>query len=368
LVFALAESGGLIVKAFLDDRFRIERISQVWLTPYWAEVAPEKLAELTGRVAPELRREALLSILADIPALAGEHRLLAGQLRDDPLVPPMGSRTGALGWQPYEFALRIAVWWHRRTDPQRKPSMDEATACAFPEGKAPKEEWTQPRRRAVENLLGDSLTELMEAADYDIRVRGPLAWRIGSVAVDASVARPWAGLPSNSARLVGEIVHPEAVGVFIVENQSTFQQVCRLSSVTDTWIVLWGRGYAPHGLIELLRKIGPLPIAVWGDLDADGINIVNDMQKRLGRPFHPVGMDAAYWLAGEYRRTTAEQDARSVKLAKDLLEEGAGAFRDLALAIATHPEAAGRSREQQTLHGEVLGLLPELLAAVAERG
>jgi hypothetical protein len=92
------------------------------------------------------------------------------------------------------------------------------------------------------------------------------------------------------------------------------------------------------------------------------------MQKRLGRPFHPVGMDAAYWLAGEYRRTTAEQDARSVKLAKDLLEEGAGAFRDLALAIATHPEAAGRSREQQTLHGEVLELLPELLAAVAERG
>lgn len=368
LVFALAECGGLIVKADLDAKFQIKHIPQVWLTPYWEEVAEEKLAELTGRIAPGLRRAALLALLAEVPDLSTEYRLLAAQDPDDPLVPPLDSSTRALRWQPYEFALRIAVWWHSRTDPERKPSMDEATASAFPDGKASKEEWTEPRRRAVENLLADSLSELMEAPDYDIRVRGPLTWRIGSVAVDASVARPWAGLPSNSARLVGEIVYPKAAGVFIVENQSTFQQVCRLGAVTDAWIVVWGKGYAPHGLIELLRKIGCLPIAVWGDLDADGINIVCDMQERLGRPFHPVGMDAAYWLEGDYRHTSPEQNARSVKLAKDLLEAGAGAFQDLAIAIATDPESAGRSREQQTLHDRVLALLPELLTAVAEKG
>jgi len=362
LVFALAACGGLILRAHLDDAFRITRITSVWLTPFWAEVAEEKLGELTGRIAPGLRRSALLELLAQVPELSREYQLLAEQSSEDSLMPPTESRTSARRWQPYEFALRVGAWWHRRTDPERKPSMDEATAWARPSGKASKEQWTDARRRAVENLLGDSLTELMEAPDYDIRVRGPLTWRIGSVAVDASVARPWAGLPSNAARLVGEIECSKLVGILVVENQSTFQQVCRLSSVTDSWIVVWGKGYAPHGLIELLRKIGSVPIAVWGDLDADGINIVIDMQSKLRRPFHPVGMDAAYWLDGPYRHMSDEQKARSVKLAKDLLDDGAGPFAELASAIATHHESAGCSREQQTLHSTVLPLLPDLLA------
>ena len=364
LVYALAACGGLIVHAELDERYLIKAHKKIRLTPYWAEVAPGKLVELTGKLRPEQARAELLRSIAGFPELACEHARLAIQPLDAPMVPPPGSKAKANAWSPYEFALRVAAWWYQRPDSSRTPTLDEVAACALPERKASKEEWTQPRRQAVENILGGRLSILMKTPDYEIRVRGPLRWRIGSVAADAGVARPWTGLPSNGARLIGDIEFESAKGVFVVENQSTFQEACGIDEIVDDWIVLWGKGYATHGLVDLIKILAPLPIAIWGDLDADGIGIILDMQERVGRPFHPVGMDADYWSQGPHRGMTAGQRDRSAAMATQLALNGPDLYRDLATRIAQDPNLHGASREQQTLHDTVLPLLPGLLSAV----
>ncbi|MEV4170233.1 Wadjet anti-phage system protein JetD domain-containing protein [Nonomuraea sp. NPDC049709] len=363
LAFAVAACGGLVIIAKLDSRYRIKSITRARLTPAWAEVAKEKIAELTGRTTPEAIRGKLLMTLREVPELADEYALLIRQEAGAPLLPPVESRTRAGRWPPYEFALRAAAWLYSRPDPERKPPADEVASWAFTTGKASKESWTLPRRLAVENLMSRTLSELVTFPDYEIRVRGPLQWTIGSVAVDASVARPWAGLPSNGARLMGEIHFGGARGVFVVENQTTFQEVCKLP-VTSEWIVVWGKGYGTHGLVDLLRLLVPLPIAVWGDLDAHGINIIADMEQRVGRPFHPVGMDASYWAEGKHRKIKESERTRGIAAAQRLASSGPEAFRDLARMIAAHPNWAGGSREQQTLHGTVLPLVPELLAVI----
>ena len=363
LVYELTACGGLILKVKLDASFRVSAIIKISLTPFWAELAAEKLVELTGKARPADARASLLSAIAPIPDLADEYALLADQSLDDPLVPPPSTGTGASRWSPYEFGLRIAAWWYSRSNRKRKPPMDEATAWAFSDRRASKEEWTDARRLAVENILRAPLTELTTTPDYEIRVRGPLRWHIGSVAADASVARPWTGLPSNGARLIGQIEFAGAIGIFVIENQTTFQEVCKQGTIADRWIILWGKGYAAHGLVELVKQLRDLPIAVWGDLDADGVNIVADMERKLGRRFHPVGMNAEYWLHGPHRFTTEEQNQRSILIARELAADGPAAFRELAGAIANHPHLAGRSREQQTLHDVVL---PQLEAALAD--
>ncbi|MEH0819220.1 MULTISPECIES: Wadjet anti-phage system protein JetD domain-containing protein [unclassified Micromonospora] len=364
LVYELTKCGGLILKIRLDASFRVSAIVTLQLTPFWAEVAAEKLVELTGKARPAEARAALLEVLAGTPELRDEYDLLRAQDQASPLLPPLDTRTRASRWSPYEFSLRVAAWWYRRPNPYRKPPMDEAAAWAFPDRRASKEEWTAPRRLAVENILGAPLTELMTTPDYELRVRGPLQWRIGSVAADASVADPWTGLPSNGARLIGDLDYSKAYGVFVIENQTTFQEVCKLAPIVAHWVVVWGKGYAAHGLVELLKRLAHLPLAVWGDLDADGVRIIANMERKLGRSFHPVGMTAEYWLKGPHRFTTPDQNDRSIMIARELASSGPQAFRKLAQAMADHPKLAGRSREQQTLHDVVLPVLGKLLAEI----
>jgi hypothetical protein len=216
----------------------------------------------------------------------------------------------------------------------------------------------------VENLLDVQLTDVMSFPDYEIRVRGPLTWRIGSVAVDARVARPWAGLPSHGARLMGEIDFSGARGVFVIENQTTFQEVCKIPGIPDQWILLWGKGYATHGLIELLRTLAPLRVAIWNDLDADGVRIAATIQEKTGRCLVPIGMDPEDWEAGPHRRVTLKELNRAKEIAGKLVVSAPGPLRELARRIAEHPEFAGESREQQTLHDKVLPLVPAALAAI----
>ncbi|MDF5754631.1 Wadjet anti-phage system protein JetD domain-containing protein [Spongiactinospora sp. TRM90649] len=364
LTFAMARCGGIIVKVTLDATYRIDMIVRVRLTPYWAEVAREKLSELKGKSDPALLRSGLLSVLEGVPELADERGLLAEQALAAPSLPPSGSRTRAARWSPYEFALRVAAWWYRRPEGARTPTADEAAAWAFPERDASKETWTGPRRLAVENLLGTRLTEVLSFPDYEIRVRGPLTWRIGSVAVDARTARPWAGLPSHGARLMGEIDVSGARGVFVVENQTTFQEVCALPGIADEWIIIWGKGYATHGLIELLRVLAPARAAIWNDLDADGVRIATVLQERTGLSLTPIGMNADDWEQGPHRAVTLKELNRAKEIAEELAVSAPEPWRELALRIARHPELAGESREQQTLHDDVLPRVPALLAAL----
>ena len=62
-----------------------------------------------------------------------------------------------------------------------------------------------------------------------------------------------------------------AVGVFLVENEDAFAQVCKLPDVAEQWLCIWGAGYAAHGLAAFLKAMAPLPVAAWSDLDAHGI-------------------------------------------------------------------------------------------------
>ena len=85
---------------------------------------------------------------------------------------------------------------------------------------------------------------------------------------------------------VSGIVQCTARGVFVVENSDTFEQVCKLPGVAETWLCIWGEGYVSRGIVPLIANLPPLPLAAWCDLDADGNGIVNDLSNKLGRPVH----------------------------------------------------------------------------------
>ncbi|MFK0025998.1 Wadjet anti-phage system protein JetD domain-containing protein [Streptomyces sp. NPDC090798] len=203
---------------------------------------------------------------------------------------PQDSAVATEAWTAYEAAVRAAsVWWPAYRDGERL-SAKELAGLALSGSK----KWTPPRQAAFENLVGMSFDLALDEADVDIRVRGPLRWRVGSVAADAAVAKPWIALPAGALRLVGEVEHGGR-GVFLVENSDTFERVCAIPEVTSQWLCIWGKGYVTNKLVALLEWMRPERMAIWGDLDADGIAIIDDLSRRLDRKVHPVGME---WRCG----------------------------------------------------------------------
>lgn len=79
-----------------------------------------------------------------------------------------------------------------------------------------------------------------------------MRWTVGSVAADARKGHPWIGLPSGGIHLVGRIEH-RARGVLVVENSDTFQQVCLLPGITDSWLCIWGKGSVVGGIVAFLK-------------------------------------------------------------------------------------------------------------------
>jgi heme oxygenase len=77
-------------------------------------------------------------------------------------------------------------------------------------------------------------------------------------------------------------------------------------------------------------------------LDAHGINIVGDLQRRSERPVRPIFMDAG--LHDEF--AFLEQDNKQVSLAQDLAVTGHPELRALAARVA----ATRLGREQETMH------------------
>lgn len=221
--------------------------------------------------------------------------------------------------------------------------------------------WTPAKQTAFENLVELSFDMALEQADVDIRICGPLAWCIGAVAADASIARPWVALPGNAMRLAGEINY-WAHGVFLVENSDTFEKVCAIPEITTKWLCIWGQGYVANQLIAFIEWLKPTRLAAWGDLDADGIAIIVDLGARLKRTVHPVGMEVDLWRAGPYWGQEPDGKARAREKAAKLAQSGPVALRDLALAIAE----TGESCEQEPLYSKVLHRLPALLEQVPE--
>jgi len=295
--------------------------------------------------------------MSGIPELDDEAQLLAAISDDAPLRVPPGSCTGAGAWTVYEAAIRAACYWHRHQAPGgRRLTEKEIAAKALGGSK----KWTPAGKAAFANVLGTALDVVLEKADYEIRVRGPLRWTVGSVAADASKGNPWIGLPSKGIHIVGRIER-NARGVLVVENSDTFQQVCLLSEVTDRWLCVWGKGSVSDGVVDFLKTMSDLPIAAWCDLDAYGVKIVSDLARRLKRPVTPVGMSVGLYVNGTKYQPEDLPDA--LRTAQQVAAEGPASVRDLAREIVAN---RGFGCEQETLYVEVLSTLSANLVALEQ--
>ncbi|WP_035803979.1 Wadjet anti-phage system protein JetD domain-containing protein [Kitasatospora mediocidica] len=331
------------------------------LTHSWAELAEDKLAELKGRSRPEDLHRELLDLMCGIPELATEYELLANTPPGRVLKVPEGTATRAEDWRVYELAVRAAsTWWPAQGQP-RKITAKELAGRSLRDTKST---WTPARQQAFSNLIGVPFDQAVDKADTDLRIRGPLQWRVGTVIADTAACDPWLALPARGVHALG-MISCDARGVFIVENEDTFEQICKVPEITDTWLCIWGKGYATNGLIELLRTLDGLPLVAWGDLDAHGIRIVSNLADRVARPVIPVAMTVDLYRAGVKYFQPPEKLAGNRELAIQLAQEALPALRDLAGEIA---RTGGEGCEQETMYDEVLPALPDLLEAALLSG
>jgi hypothetical protein len=297
--------------------------------------------------------------MAGIPQLASEHALLAATAPGRTLQVPAGSTTGTEDWRVYEVAVRsAAVWWAAQSHPQPMT----AKVLAGKSMRDTKYTWTAQRRQAFANLVGRPFDQAVEETDTELRMRGPLRWRVDTVIADAAACRPWLGLPAGGLRSLG-LIDSSAVGVLLIENEDAFAQVCKLPDVADQWLCVWGAGYATHGLAAFLKAMAPLPVAAWQDLDAHGIQIIANLTERIGRPITPVGMDVDLYRQGTKYRQKPEKREANRKLAERLAASGPLSLRALAAAIAAN---GGDGCEHETLYHEVLPTLARTLGQITD--
>jgi hypothetical protein len=121
------------------------------LTPSWASLREDKLAQLRGHPDPLQLHTELLQAMTGIPHLASEHALLAATAPARTLQVPAGSTTGTEDWRVYEVAVRsAAVWWAAQSHPQPMT----AKVLAGKSMRDTKYTWTPARRQAFANLTG----------------------------------------------------------------------------------------------------------------------------------------------------------------------------------------------------------------------
>jgi len=298
--------------------------------------------------------------MAQVDELHDERALLAACLPGSPLRVPNGSGTGSEAWSVYENVIRAAaIWWPHRRSGGEPLTAKGLAAKAFRNSK----DWTPERQLALSNLIAMSFDQAVSQADSDVRIRGPLVWRLGRVAADAAVAEPWVGVPAKGLHAAG-IIKCTAAGVLLVENSDTFEQVCKTPEVTERWLCVWAKGYTSQGVVALLSYLAPRPIAAWCDMDADGIAIIDVLARKLQRAVDPIGMDIDLWRSTPHRRQKPAQVARDKSIATRLATHGPEPLRPLASEIAIY----GGSCEQEAIQDQVIPHLARTLAAMDVTG
>lgn len=314
--------------------------------PYRAAITDgrrDEVRALLGRLDPDEARAGLLHVIGGTPELDRERELLSQAPPGPPLRVPEQSAAQTNTWSVYDAALRAASGWYHAQRNGQPLSERELAATSLGWSKA----WTDPRKLAFERVIGVKFDDALDTMEPEVRLRGPLSWTAGSTAVDARIARPWVSIPARSAQQYGTLDYSQAQGVLVIENLDTFEAICRHSTVPETWLCLWGHGYVNNSLTGLVRAIGRVT-ACWADLDAHGVKIVGDFQRRSGRPVRPVFMQAD--LHDEF--AFLEQDDDQVSLARELAVTGHPDLRALAARIA----ATRLGREQETMHHLIPGL------------
>jgi hypothetical protein len=356
VAIALVRCGGVVLRCGTDENLDLAQPIDWRRSHAWSLQHADLLNDLRGRPNPDALRAELVQMMAQIDELRDERTLLSAYLPGSPLRVPKGSATGTEAWSVYENVIRAAaVWWtHRHADGERLTAKGLASK-AFRNSKG----WTAERELAFSNLLGISFDQAVSQADTDVRVRGPLVWRLGRVAADAGVAEPWISLPAKGLHAAG-IVRCTAEGVLLVENSDTFEQICRIPEIVERWLCVWGKGHISDGVVALLSYLALRPVVAWCDLDADGIGIIDVLARKLQRPIRPVGMGLDLWRSTPHRLQKPKQIARDKALATRLAAKGPEPLRALAQEIATY----GGSCEQEAIQDLVLPDLAEALAAI----
>ncbi len=360
----LVRSGGVVLRCAVDrDKVALGSPQGWTLSNAWAEQADDELAELKPQRDVDEVREELFRLLDGswtTPPLIAERAALHAVPAGSALVTPPGTITTAKSWATYEAALRAACIWARM---ERTPGAAELAGLAWGDTHT---KWSAARSIVFSQLVGVEFSRAVQKSDISIRVRGPLMWRQGNVIADASRSRPWIGLPSEGVRLAGEIDFA-ATGILLVENAETFEQVCGIDEITDSWLCIWGQGKAVVNTINLIAALPPVRVAAWMDLDAAGLEIFMMLTRRLGRAVAPLGMNLELLRSGPARkRANLEEQRRAehddIRLAARLKDSLPPSLRE----VAEHIETTGKAVEQQPLHDVVLPTLARQLAALPQ--
>ncbi|SDJ12895.1 hypothetical protein SAMN05192558_110134 [Actinokineospora alba] len=293
------------------------------------------------RVAEE--RCLLWEVMRPVPQLDRERHLLETLDLGTTSQVPECSATVTKSWSTYEAAIRAGAYWYPESL-THVPWEKEVASNALSGSK----KWTMSQLQAFSRLVGTGLKEAMQWTDALIRVAGPLTWTNQTPIADASLATPWIDIPAQGSLESGEL-HCSADGVLLVENITTFEHLRRNTDLTQTWLCVWLEGNISKGLIPFLRHIAPRHVAAWCDLDPDGIEIVQSVEKGLERKVVPVGMSPEIWTNGtKLAEKTPDAHLTWQRMAAELAETGPESLRSLAAAIAI----TGRRCEQESIQFE----------------
>ena len=253
---SLARCGGVALRCGTDENLELAQPVSWRRSHAWSLQHADLLNDLRGRQDPDRVRGDLLGMMAQADILRAERDLLAAARPGSPLRVPEGSAAGTEAWSVYEHAVRAAaVWWTHRASGAEPLTAKSLASKAFRNSKG----WTPERELAFASLTGTSFDHAVSQADTDLRIRGPLVWRVGRVAADAAAAEPWVAVPASGIRAAG-IIRCDAAGVLLVENSDTFEQVCMRRAITRQWLCVWGKGQISDGVAALLSYLAPRPV------------------------------------------------------------------------------------------------------------
>lgn len=139
--------------------------------------------------------------------------------------------------------------------------------------------------------------------------------------------------------------------------------MCTNTDVHESWLCVWIKGFASHGLIEFIRR-HDWTLAAWCDLDPSGIEIIANVMNETGRDVHPVGMEPDLWRAARKRRDSDAKRHDWQQRAVQLSRTGPPRLRALATTISTTGERV--EQEELAVYDRVIPTLATRLAAVSD--
>ena len=267
------------------------RLSQIILEP----AALMSVCDCTGVVPEHLRRESLLEAIEPalcVPAPGGQNEAAARRvhqlLRENVDAMRAGAASALLDlsgnviatpsrWSFFESILRALAGLAHHLAEGTPAAAESFSARVYGISK----EFTSARREALTQLVGVGLAELgLVERDSELLVFGPVRCSVNSYAADGRATGSWLGLPG--AVLQGGTLNFETDRMVVVENLTPFELFAKSCAKAGEWpfLGLFGGGYLSStgtALVSKAIETGVRNIAVWADMDADGILLAQDL-------------------------------------------------------------------------------------------